>query len=157
MHETAIDSFDRAILRALQGDASITNAALADRVHLSASQVSRRRATLEARGVIAGYRARLDAGALGFGLKAIVRVNLAAHGARVDTNFASLLERLPQVVSAWSVAGDADYVLFVHVRDLEAFADVVHHHLLPHPQVAQVRSEIVLTTCKENAGLPIEP
>lgn len=56
---------------------------------------------------------------------------------------------------AFSVSGDADYVLDVRARDLEAFADFVHRHLLPHPQVAQVRSEIVLKTLKDEGGVPV--
>ncbi len=155
MHDRAIDSFDRAILLALQRDGSLTNAALAERVHLSPSQVSRRRAALEADGVIEGYSARLDAAALGFGLRAVTRVNLKAHSGRNDETFTSFVRGKPQVRAAYSVSGDADYVLQIHVRDLEAFADFIHRHLLPHPEVAHVRSEIVLTTLKENAGLPL--
>lgn len=150
-----LDRFDIAILSVLQRDGSVTNAALGERVGLSASQVSRRRAALEAGGVIEGYRATLNAAALGFGLKAITRVNLAAHSGRTDETFATFLRGKPQVRAAYSVSGDADYVLHIHVRDLEAFADFVHRHLLPHPDVSQVRSEIVLVTLKEAEGLPI--
>ena len=155
MHERVIDGFDRAILTALQRDGSLTNAALAERVRLSPSQVSRRRAALEADGIIAGYAARLDAAKLGFGLRAVTRVNLTAHSGRSDETFGHFVRSKPQVREAYSVSGDADYVLHIQVRDLEAFADFIHRHLLPHPEVAQVRSEIVLTTLKENAGLPL--
>ena len=155
MHGRDIDQFDLAILRALQRDGSLTNAALAETVCLSASQVSRRRAALEADGIIEGYRARLDAGALGYGLRAITRVNLAAHSAHSNETFSTFVRGKPQVRSAYSVSGDADYILHIHVRDLEAFADFVHRHLLPHPDVQHVRSEIVLTTLKEEEGLPL--
>lgn len=155
MHARSVDTFDLAILRALQRDGALTNAALAERVGLSASQVSRRRAALEADGLILGYTARLDAAALGFGLRAITRVNLTAHSGRNDESFATFVKSKPQVVAAYSVSGDADYVLHIHVRDLDAFADFVHRHLLPHPQVGHVRSEIVLTTLKEHDGLPL--
>ena len=57
--------------------------------------------------------------------------------------------------AAHSVSGDADYVLELHVRDLDALADFIHERLLPHPQVMQVRSEIVLKSAKEDGGLPI--
>ena len=71
-----MDAFDRAILKALQADASLTNAALGEIVNLSASQCSRRRLALETAGVIVGYTARLDPGKLDFGMRAIIRVNL---------------------------------------------------------------------------------
>jgi len=150
-----MDGFDRAILDALQQNGAMTNAEIADLVHLSASQCSRRRAALEAAGVIRGYRAVLDPGRLGFGLRAITRVNLREHGQRNEGSFAEFLARRPEVRAAHSVSGDADYILDVHVRDLEAFAAFVHGQLLPHPQVAQVRSDIVLRTMKDDGGLAI--
>jgi DNA-binding Lrp family transcriptional regulator len=151
-----MDAFDRAILKALQADSSLTNAALGEIVNLSASQCSRRRAALEASGVIAGYSARLDAALLGFGLRAITRVNLRAHSQKEDEGFVDFVRRQAPVITAHSVSGDADYVLEIFVRDLTAFADFIHNHLLPHPQVTQVRSEIVLKTIKSAHILPLD-
>lgn len=150
-----MDGFDIAILDALQRDGSQTNAALGEMVHLSASQCSRRRAALEKAGLIRGYAARLDAQKLGLGLRAITRVNLRAHGQGHEDDFTRFLRAHPQVHAAFSVSGDADYVLDIRVRDLEAFAAFVHQDLLPHPQVAQVRSEIVLKTMKEGEALDL--
>lgn len=153
-----IDRFDIAILTALQRDGAMTNAALAEVVNLSASQCSRRRAALEQAGVIQGYSARLGAAKLGFGLRAIIRVNLASHGQRKEDDFARFVTSQPAIRAAFSVSGDADYVLDLRVRDLESFADFVHGQLLPHPQVAQVRSEIVLKTLKDEPGVaPLDP
>ncbi|MFC3630993.1 Lrp/AsnC family transcriptional regulator [Paracoccus angustae] len=153
MHDLKLDSFDIAILTALQRDGALTNAALAEIVKLSPSQCSRRRAALEEAGVIEGYSARLGAAKLGYGLRAIIRVNLSSHGQRKEDDFARFVATHPQIRSAFSVSGDADYVLDVRVRDLDAFADFVHRHLLPHPQVSQVRSEIVLKTLKDDGGV----
>lgn len=150
-----VDRFDRAILNALQQDGSMTSSALAEIVNLSASQCSRRRVALEAAGLIEGYSARLNAAKLGFGLRAITRVNLRDHGQEREDTFARFLEDHPEVRSAFSVSGDADYVLDIHVRDLEAFARFIHDELLPHPQVGQVRSEIVLRTLKDRKGLDL--
>jgi len=153
-----LDGFDTAILVALQRDGAMTNAALAEVVNLSASQCSRRRAALEQAGVIEGYAARLSAAKLGFGLRAIIRVNLSSHGQRKEDDFARFVTSQPAIRSAFSVSGDADYVLDLRVRDLESFADFIHGQLLPHPQVAQVRSEIVLKTLKDEPGVaPFDP
>lgn len=151
-----MDAFDRAILKVLQADASLTNAALGEIVNLSASQCSRRRSALETAGVIVGYTARLDPGKLDFGMRAIIRVNLRGHSQKEDESFVDFVGRQAAVITAHSVSGDADYVLEVLVRDLHSFADFIHHRLLPHPQVAQVRSEIVLRTIKSTQGLPLE-
>jgi DNA-binding Lrp family transcriptional regulator len=155
MQKVSIDGPDIAILRALQRDASLTNAQLADLVHLSPSQCSRRRAALESSGLIKGYAARLNAEALGFGLRAITRINLRTHGGDHDDNFVAFIRRHCQIRGAYSVSGDADYLLDIHVRDLQEFAEFIHHHLLAHPLVAQVRSEIVLMTIKDDGDLPL--
>ncbi|WP_268942687.1 Lrp/AsnC family transcriptional regulator [Paracoccus benzoatiresistens] len=151
--EMKLDAFDIALLSALQKDGSLTNAALAEVVNLSASQCSRRRAALEEAGVIEGYSARLNAAKLGYGLRAIIRVNLSIHGQTNEGDFARFVESHSQIRSAFSVSGDADYILDVRVRDLEAFADFMHRQLLPNPQVSQVRSEIVLKTLKDDRGI----
>ena len=157
-----LDGFNVAILNALQKDGAITNAALSEQVNLSASQCSRRRAALEAGGLIAGYCARLDAEKLGYGLRAIVRVNLRSHGGTNESSFASFIARRPEVRAAFSVSGDADYILDLRTPDLESFARFIHEHLLPEALVAQVRSEIVLKTLKDAPGvdllqLPVQP
>jgi DNA-binding Lrp family transcriptional regulator len=156
LHEMDIDVFDLAILKALQVDASLTNVGLGEVINLSASQCSRRRTALEAAGIIAGYSARLDAPKLDFGLRAIIRVNLRGHSQKEDEGFVAFVRRQAPVITAHSVSGDADYILEILVRDLAAFADFIHNRLLPHPLVAQLRSEIVLKTVKSTNGLPLE-
>ncbi|MFN3275405.1 MAG: Lrp/AsnC family transcriptional regulator [Paracoccus sp. (in: a-proteobacteria)] len=150
-----MDRFDTALLAALQRDAALTNAALADLVGLSPSQISRRRAALEEAGVIEGYSARLSAARLGYGFRAIIRVNLRGHGQGREEDFARFVAAQPMIRQAFSVSGDADYILDIRARDLDGFADFVHRQLLPHPQVAQVRSEIVLKTLKDERGVAL--
>ncbi len=131
----------------------MTNAALSERVNLSASQVSRRRQALEQAGIIEGYSVRLNPQMLGFGMRAVTRVNLRHHGQERDDEFARFIAERPEIATAFSVSGDADYILDIRVADLEAFADFIHNCLLPHPQVSQVRSEIVLRTLKDRPGV----
>lgn len=150
-----IDRHDRQILHALQKDGSLTNGQLSELINLSPSQCSRRRMALEEAGLVAGYHARLDAAKLGIKVRAIVRVNLRMHDRDTDKNFSAWLERQPEVQSAFSVSGDADYVLDVRVRDLERFSDFVHDRLLIQPQVAQVRSDFVLRTLKDSEVLEL--
>lgn len=150
-----LDQFDIAILSALQKDGTMTNAALSEVANLSPSQCSRRRSALEEAGLISGYSARLNARKLGFGLRAITRVNLLGHGQGKDDAFARFVAAQPEIRSAFSVSGDADYVLDIVVQDLDAYADFLHQKLLPHPQVAQVRSEMILKTLKDDGGVAL--
>ncbi len=143
-----LDSYDHAILNALIADGTQTSAQLSQIVNLSASQCARRKSRLEEIGIISGYGARTSNEALGFTLRAITRVNLTKHNEDVANKFARFLETTPEIEAAWSVSGDADYVLNVLTRDLNAFAEFIHTRLLPQPNVTQVKSEIVLTTLK---------
>lgn len=149
------DSFDRAILAALQADATLTNAALSEKVHLSPSQCSRRKAALEATGTIRRYRAELDAKRLGLAVHALVRITFRAHSEASADDFAGFLESMPAIQEAHMISGSADYALTVRAATLDELSDLIHRQLLPHPQVEQVRSDIVLKTVKPDRGLPI--
>lgn len=148
MNNISLDRFDHAILDALIHDSTRTNANLSEIAKLSPSQCSRRRARLEQIGVITGYGARVKEEALGFTLRAITRVNLATHGEDTGEKFAAFLARHEEVESAYSVSGDADYVLLLRAKGLKAFAEFIHTYLLQQKNVAHVRSDIVLMTIK---------
>ena len=92
-----MDAFDRKLLAALQDDGRLTNQELADRVGLSSSQCSRRRAALEAAGIIASYHAQLSAEALGLGVVVFVAVTLATHSPDTSKRFRRLIDGLEEV------------------------------------------------------------
>ena len=150
-----LDSFDLKLLASIQDDAALSNVVLAARIGLSASQVSRRRIALEQAGVIVRSRAVLDAEALGLAILVFIHVALDTH----NRDNASLLKRLvegdPNILEAYSLTGEADYLLKVIVEDLKDLSRVVNDVLLPHPAVSRVRSEIVLDTLKRDGGLPL--
>ncbi|MFD1810370.1 Lrp/AsnC family transcriptional regulator [Gemmobacter lanyuensis] len=148
-------SLDTRLLAELQRRADITAQELAEVLNLSPSQVARRRARLEAEGVIAGYRARLDPRHLGLTVQAFVQVQMAAHNADNAANFVRLMHTLPEVVACWTLTGEADYLLRVWVSDLPALNQLIHHRLLPHPAVARVQSQIVMDQPKADSGLPV--
>ncbi len=152
---TDLDPFDLRLLAALQRDGSLTNQQLAERVGLSASQCSRRRQRLEQDGFIRRYRADLDAGRLGFGILVFVRVTLATHNPDNARRFRGLVAITPAIQEAHVLAGDADYLLKVVVRDLADLAGLVNDVLLPHEAVARVRSDIVLETLGDRNLLPV--
>ncbi len=150
-----MDQFDLRILDALQRDGRLTNNDLAERVGLSASQCSRRRAQLEADGLIRAYHAALDPEALGFKVQAFVQVTLATHSPDNSRRFQTLIEGVDAVQEAFSVTGEADYLVKVIVEDLPALAKLLNEVFLPHESVAHVRSSIALTSLKDSRILPI--
>ena len=156
MQQTAeLDGFDIKLLTLLQEDGRISVQDLADRVGLSASQCSRRRARLEESGVIAGYHARLDAERLGLGVTAFVQVTLARHSPDNARLFRDLVQRTGAIQQAYAVTGDADYIIRASVPDLRALSALVNDVLLPHGTVAQVRSLVALERLKDTTRLPL--
>jgi DNA-binding Lrp family transcriptional regulator len=150
-----VDEFDLKILSALQDDGRLTNQQLADVAGLSASQCSRRRMRLEEEKVISGYHADLAAEALGFTLIAFIHITLATHSPDNAKNFRTLVNRVDQIQEAYSLTGDADYLLKVVLHDLKSLSDIVNNVLMPHQSVAHVRSSIVLDRLKETSRLPL--
>jgi DNA-binding Lrp family transcriptional regulator len=153
---TSVDAFDLKILNALQDDGRLTNQELADLAGLSASQCSRRRMRLEQEKVISGYHADLSSEALGFGVIAFIQVTLATHSPDNAKRFRTLVNRIDEIQEAYSLTGDADYVLKAVLRDLKGLSNLVNDVLMPHQSVAHVRSSIVLDRLKESSRLPLK-
>ncbi|WP_295844054.1 Lrp/AsnC family transcriptional regulator [Tardiphaga sp.] len=151
-----VDAFDLKLLAALQNDGRLTNQQLADVAGLSASQCSRRRMRLEQEKVITGYHADLSAEALGFGVIAFIQVTLATHSPDNAKKFRALVARVDEIQEAYSLTGDADYVLKAVLRDLKGLSSLVNDVLMPHQSVAHVRSSIVLDRLKETSRLPLK-
>lgn len=151
---TDLDETDRRLLRALQQDSRATAADLAEILKLSPSQAARRRQRLEATGVVRGYTARLDPERLGLHVQALVQVSMATHNPANARSFVSLIQRTPDIVSAWTLTGEADYLLRVWCRDLAALNRLVHQVILAHDGVARVQSQIVMEQVKRDAPLP---
>ena len=152
----SIDPFDLKILAALQDDGRLTNQQLADVAGLSASQCSRRRMRLEEEKVISGYHAELAGEALGFNVIAFIHITLATHSPDNAKKFRALVDRVDDIQEAYSLTGDADYLLKLVLHDLKSLSDIVNNLLLPHQSVAHVRSSIVLDRLKETPKLPLE-
>jgi DNA-binding Lrp family transcriptional regulator len=150
-----IDETDSRLLAALQADAQITAQDLGGLLNLSASQAARRRARLEADGLITGYSARLSPPKLGLTVQAFVQVQMAAHNPDAAKAFLRLMSTLPEIVACWTLTGEADYLLRVWCADLPALNDLIHNRLLPNPAVARVQSQIVMAQPKLDAGLPV--
>ena len=151
----ALDQFDLKILRELQIDGRLTNNELSEKVALSASQCSRRRARLEAEGFIRGYQAMLDRERLGLDLLVVISVTLATHNRDNAQRFARLVNDLPEVLEAYSLTGEMDYHIKVVVRGLSDLSRFVNEVLLPHDSVQHVKTAIVLNTLKQFGPLPI--
>ena len=145
-----IDAIDRVILARLQADGRMTHAALAREVGMTAPAVQDRVRRLEAAGVIRGYRADVDAAALGEALLVVVSVSLDHHGEERVTAFRAAVDRLDEVVECLYLTGTADFLLKVRVRDVADYQRWLMTGLSEVPGVDRVRSSIVLATFKDD-------
>lgn len=151
----ALDPFDLKLLAALETEGRLTNAELADKVGLSASQCSRRRIRLEDTGIIEGYSARLNAGRLGIVLLALVQVSMSPHSKENAKKFGDFVNTIEEIQEAYALTGDSDYLLKVLVPDLKNLSRIINDLILPHASVSHVKSSIVLATLKESHRLPL--
>jgi Lrp/AsnC family leucine-responsive transcriptional regulator len=115
-----LDAHDTRILAELQADARLTMSELGRRVHLSQPAVTERVRKLEAAGVITGYRATVDLGRLGYGIRALIRIGRAEY-ARVI----KLIQQTPECINAYNVTGEDSWVLEIAVIDVAHLDSVV--------------------------------
>lgn len=150
-----LDPADLQLLAALQRDSTQTAQDLSETLHMSPSQAGRRRQRLEAEGYIAGYRAYLDPEKVGLRVEAFIQIVMATHTKENAQDFVRLTRTRAEIVGAWTLTGDADYLLRVYCTDLTALNMVVQQVLLPHPAVSRVQSQIVMERVKPDAPLPV--
>lgn len=136
------DKHDTQILIELQNDARLSMAELGRRVHLSAPAVAERVRKLEEAGVIAGYRAVIDMGRLGYAIRAMARVACAEYARMVR-----LIEQTPEVINAYNVTGDDSWILEIAVMDVPHLDAVITRFCM----LAPTSTCIVLNVPRANA------
>ena len=149
MKTPELDSIDLAILRELQEDGRMTNVELASRVGISAPPCLRRVRRLEETGVIAGYRAILDAGKLGQEIVAFCLVGLHHQSDAELKAFAALTGNWPLVREAWMVSGESDFLLHCVAPDFNTFQTFVLDELTSTENVDTVRSALTIRKVKD--------
>ncbi len=161
MNKIALDKTDLRILAVLQTNGRLSNQDVAEQVSLSPSPCLRRIKRLEDAGVIRQYVALLAPEKIGLGLLAYVNVRLEKHGigaalgASPRADFASAVEHWPEVVACYAMTGEMDYLLRVHVADMEHFSRFMMATLLRHPAVLDVKSSFALQRIKDTTALPL--
>ena len=152
---SSLDRTDKALLNALQGNARLTVAELAERVSLTTSPCWRRVKILEESGVITGYQAILSPKALGYGVTAFVSVMMASHSQEVARSFEQRLLEIPEIVACHNVSGRYDFLLEVVARDLESFGEFAREVLQTLPAVKEIYSSFSYKSVKPRRVVPV--
>jgi Lrp/AsnC family leucine-responsive transcriptional regulator len=148
-----INDIDQQILTILQEDARASNTEIARQVGMAPSAIFERVRKLEARGLIKGYEARLNAERLGLGLLAFVFVRVEEP---LDAREAEAqLVAIPEVQEVHLVAGEDCYLVKVRVSGTAALTRLLKERLGAISSIRSTRTTIVLETCKETARLPV--
>jgi DNA-binding Lrp family transcriptional regulator len=151
-----MDKLDRAILAHLQEDGRLSNVELAERVGLSPSPCLRRVRSLEAAGVISGYRAVLDPAKVDRAFQVLVHVTMAVGDRKATMEaFEAGVAAIDEVVECRRMFGDPDYLLWVAVEDLQAYERLYMSKLVGLPGVARTTSQLTLKTVKPGGRLPV--
>src|SRR5262245_21319841 len=148
-----LDDIDATVLETMQTQGRISWAELGEILGLSPPGAAERVRKLEARGLIRGYTALVDAFALGYTITAFIGITLERPEHRQP--FLKLIERLPEVQECHHAAGDYDYLLKVRCHDVRGLELFISERLKGLKGVVQSRTTVILSTYKETTALPI--
>jgi DNA-binding Lrp family transcriptional regulator len=151
-----LDQIDRQILAELQADGRMTNVELARRVGISAPPCLRRVRTLEEAGYMRGYHADVDARSLGFEVQVFAMVGLQRQAEGDLAAFEQRCRDWPLVRECHMLNGEVDFVLKCVAPDLSTFQTFLTRELTSAPNVASVKTSLVIRVAKDEPGVPFE-
>jgi Lrp/AsnC family leucine-responsive transcriptional regulator len=150
-----IDDIDRRILRELRRDGRLSNTKLAEKVGLSTTPCWNRVRALEEAGLIEGYTALLSQTGLGYPDTVIIEVTLDRHDDEIFDKFGQALAELPEVMEAYLLTGDYDYLIKVAVAGTAGYEEFLRRKLYKLPGLKHSRSTFVLRCLKKTHS--VEP
>ena len=149
-----LDTIDLRILAELQADGSLSNVALAKKVHLSPSPCLARVKALEAAGVISRYVALANASALGLGLNVFINISLKTQNKGALAEFEQRIAEHDEVMECYLMTGDSDYLIRVAVADIGALEKFILEQLTPIAGIEKIRSSFALKQVRYKTALP---
>ena len=148
-----LDAIDLRILRILQDNSRLSNQELADKVAISSSACHRRVKHLESKGFIQGYHALLNSQKLGFKIEAFIEISLALLSDEEHKAFQRAIDQIDEVINAYIITGDVNYLLHVKTTDFEAFSILITEKLNKIKGIVKIHSKIVMSSLKKRGDL----
>ena len=150
-----LDAIDRRIVRELQRDASLSHAALAEKVGASSASVWRRVRNLEKIGVL-GKTVRLaDPHALDRSVNVLCQVRMSRQTVEARAEFEEFIQSREEIVECYAMSGEWDYLLRISVRDVADYDRFIMRGVLAHPSVANAASNFALRQVKYTTEIPV--
>lgn len=151
-----LDNSDKAILRELQADASISNLELSKKIGLSPSACLTRTKNLRESGVIKQFTTIIDEKKLGMNTIAFLLVNLAPMNRDSIKSFMEDVNRYPEIQECYTLTGSHDFLLKIVARDTQSYRDFIIDNLTASPIISSVESLVVLGVEKRTTSVPVE-
>jgi Lrp/AsnC family transcriptional regulator len=151
-----LDRYEKRILALLQEDASLSTAAIAEKVGLSSSPCWRRIDRLEREGFIRRKVALVDRKKIGLNAHIFAQIKLNAHGRANLDEFAEAIRGFPEVLECYVLMGSVDFLIRVVASDIEAYERFFFNRLSQLPGVQEVNSTVALSEIKATTALPID-
>ena len=155
MTDGTVDSFDLVLVEELQRNGRQTNRALANKAGLAPSTTLNRVRELEQRGVVRGYHADVDLGALGRNLEALVFVRLQPKNAEIVQSFVDHVWALPETMQIDMISGAEDIIIHLAVADTDALQTAVLNHISSFPEVFDERTSLLFERRRRRVVSPI--
>lgn len=146
-----LDEIDSSILQSLQNNARMSNKVLSAVVGLSPSACLERVRRLQREGILVGFHAELDPGALGIGLQAFVSVRLSLHSREVVDAFRAHIVTLSEVVAVYHIAGESDFLVHVAVRDAEHLRNLTLDGFTTRAEVSRLTTALIYEHISQHA------
>jgi Lrp/AsnC family transcriptional regulator, leucine-responsive regulatory protein len=151
-----LDGMDKAILRELQDDASISNLTLSKKIGLSPSACLARTKNLVETGIIKKFATLVDEKKLGMEVLAFALVNLSPLNRETIHIFLEEVKRFPQVQECYTLTGSHDYLLKIVAKDMESYRDFIIDSLMQNTTISRVETSMVMGIEKRSVYVPID-
>jgi len=150
-----LDAIDRKILDILQADCTVAVAAIAEKVGLSTAPCWRRIKRLEDDGVIQRRVALVDRRKANVPMTVFVSVRTTRHAGKWLEDFRKVITTIPEIVEAWRLTGEVDYLLRIVVPDVDTY-DVVYKRLINRLEFADISAAIAMEEMKFTTAIPTD-
>ena len=151
-----LDDIDKAILNLLQDDATLPLKRVAEQVHVSIATAQRRIQALISNGVITKQVAIVDPNKVGYGLTAVVMIEMARSNTSMQHRFERLMNAQPQVMSCYEVSGDADFMLMVNAKNMSDYHRFTTGLLTYENNVRNFKSQFVMNFTKSGTKILLD-
>jgi len=150
-----MDEVDRRIVRELQRDASLSHAALAERVGASAASVWRRVRNLEKESVLGPAVRLANAELLDRSVNVLCQVRMTRQTVEARADFEEFIRSRAEIVECYAMSGEWDYLLRIAVKDVADYDRFIMRGVLAHPSVANAASNFALRQVKYTTEIPV--